>query len=264
MPPQPRAPARWRGLAASALMALLAAPAGAAGRLNDTGEILCLAQLPPGGPVAISSADCWDPGTAAFPAQDAHLGRDAAQTAGTLVKTGAGPGGFDWLLIAADGTANVPLGQQACIYDNVTGLLWSNETLGSARRPLTWDAAMAAGAHYDRCGHADGWRLPTWRELLSIVDFGAGATFSTPPPRAINAYFFPHIGPDWYWTADEWAGSPGSAARIISFDTGQASFDAKSSVHRVHLVRTGRGCRRLPALPCSLPDLPVNPNRAPS
>jgi len=245
-------------------MALLAAPAGAAGRLNDTGELLCLAQMPPGEPVAVSSADCWNPGAAAFPGQDAHLGRDAAQTAGTLIKTGAGPGGFDWLLIAADGTAPTPLGSQACVYDHVTGLLWSTETLGSAGRSLTWDAAMAAGATYSHCGLTDGWRLPTWRELLSIVDFGAAAYASPSPAVALNAYYFPNTSAGAYWTADESAANPGAVARVIRFDTGQSDFSAKSNTYSVRLVRTGRWCGRFAvALPCVLPDLPVNPNRAP-
>lgn len=68
-----------------------------------------------GEPVAVSSAGAHlEPRRRRLPGQDAHLGRDAAQTAGTLIKTGAGFGDFDWLLIAADGTAlPTPLGSQA-------------------------------------------------------------------------------------------------------------------------------------------------------
>jgi len=160
--------------------------------LNDTGQAQCYDG--DGAPAACDST--------ALPGQDGRYGRDAAQAAGKLpAKTGAGPAGFDFTPLGDSGAALSQPGGHACVRDNVTGLDWSTETL-----PLqTWDDAQAAAASYGpRCGHATGWRLPTRRELLSIVDFGQEGA-----DALIDTLYFPEAQFSAHWTADVYAPDPG-------------------------------------------------------
>ncbi len=99
------------------------------------------------------------------PGQDAFQGRDAAANAGTLVKTGDGPSGFDFTRICNSGQ---PAGVGACpatpflglnpndwgcSRDNVTGLIWEIKVgnvnhLRSLSHSYSWfDPGQAAGAN---------------------------------------------------------------------------------------------------------------------
>ena len=59
----------------------------------------------------------------------------------------------------ADGTAR----------DLNTGLMWAREVSG----PMSWEDAKVAAQKFRLGGHSD-WRLPTIKELYSIIDFGRG------------------------------------------------------------------------------------------
>jgi len=91
---------------------------------------------------------CPDPG-------EAFYGQDAQHTGNT-------PGYTD----NGDGT----------ITDNVTGLMWqkSPDTDGDgdidANDKLTYDQAVARASTLNLCGYTD-WRLPTIKELYSLIDF---------------------------------------------------------------------------------------------
>jgi hypothetical protein len=157
----------------------------------------------------VSSDEAKDEGT--YPRQDCRNGRDAAAAmTGALKKTGGGGKGFDFTKISNSGdpvgeTAVLGNGpnEWACTRDNVTGLLWEVKPLSGGRRltdTFTWyssDAATNGGqvgsvgasvtcstggqcnteayVNYVKaqrlCGYTD-WRLPTRKELVSIVDFG--------------------------------------------------------------------------------------------
>lgn len=220
-------------LVVGALTALLPNPASALGLLNDTGQTRCV-----DGTGTAWAASCNTASTGGLAGQDGRVGRDAAaQTPRQLTKTGGGVAGFDFTAIALNGQVTTNVGSHACVHDAVTDLLWSAETLG----PMTWGAAMAlaAGGGYQghsRCGHNTGWRLPTRRELMSIVNYGA----ETAP--AIDAAYFPDTQ-DWYWTADSSATAPTGAWEIY-FGTGSPAVLQKTSdfvrvrlVHSGHLVR---------------------------
>lgn len=197
--------------------------------LNDTGLVQCVSNA--GTWTACNTASTGNAAT--YPGQDGRFGRDAAQAAGALAppKTGGGAAGFDFSPVALGG-GQAALGSHACVYDNVTGLLWSAETLG----PMNHAAVMAAGAAYNgasRCGAATGWRLPVRRELLSIVHNGV----ATPP--AIDTAYFPgtQTNTTGYWTSDVYA-SDTAHARSVSFYDGTANVIDKSSLIYVRLVRS--------------------------
>ena len=227
-----------------------AAPAHAAGPtglLNDTGQDTCYngSAL-----VACTAGNSGDAGI--YPRQDARFGRDAAFAAGQFTKTGAGAKGFDYTRVCFNGglegsgtctgalVANTtgtatgsPDTDWACTKDNVTNLIWSLQsgsgdwiTYAQTTLPNATNAAT-------RCGFSDGWRLPTRRELLSIVHNGN----SNP---AIDGDYFPSTASSWYWSADSSAPDPANAW-IVHFGFGYTnSGNNKTNVNYVRLVRSGQ------------------------
>ena len=89
-------------------------------------------------------------------------------------------------------------------------------------------------AHNDatRCGYSDGWRVPTRRELLSIVHHGAYNP-------AIDGDYFPSTVSDWYWSNDDYAPDPASAWGV-NFNDGSAGANGKANSSHVRLVRSGQ------------------------
>jgi hypothetical protein len=82
------------------------------------------------------------------------------------------------------------------VSDLVTGLMWSQ----SMGEKVTWDDAVSGAAGFDLGGYDD-WRLPTIKELYSLIDFDGAfhdsAAAST--PYIDTAYFD-------FWYGDESAG----------------------------------------------------------
>jgi predicted secreted protein len=252
---------RWTWM--PGLIFFLAGVAGAAG-INDTGVTSCFS-----GTTGDSVTVATDNGS--YPRQDCRYGRDAAQSAGKLGKTGAGAKGFDFTKISNSGTvlpSSAALGtggtDWACTRDNVTGLIWevkTNSGLRSLNYTYTWyksdsstnggdpgtastgsSFTCATGGRCDTekfrtdvsnqslCG-ATNWRLPTRRELGSIVDYGR-----TSPPLDID--YFPNTPASAFWsdTAD---GKYSGFAWQIDFDKGLTSSIDKGIASAVRLVRTG-------------------------
>lgn len=163
--------------------------------LNDTGQTKCYDGSD--NLVACTAANTGD--SATYPRQDGRFGRDAQAALNQLTKTGGGEAGFDFTALDASGNTTTPSDHQ-CVKDNVTGLIWSTETLGSK----DWNMGMAAGSSYNRCGFSSGWRLPTRRELLSIVNNDK----SNP---AIDTTYFPNTQSSGYWSSDPHEPNSGNA-----------------------------------------------------
>ena len=247
-----------------ALLFAAAAPTHAATvvPLNDTGQSLCYDS-------AGATVTCTTTG-----ADDGRYGRDAANTAGQISKTGAGTKGFDFTKIANDGSvlaAGVALGSNptewACTRDNVTGLTWEVKTddngLRDKNHTYTWYStngasnggnegtanggtctgstcdtesfvnAVNAGAGL--CGATD-WRLPSLRELQSLVDFSVPATGVAP---TIDATYFPNTQINWFWSANNYSSIPAAAWLVVFFD-GSSVAGGKPVNGYVRLVRGGQ------------------------
>lgn len=206
--------------------------AGPTGLLNDTGQTLC------NNGSAMMACDAATTGDAsALPRQDGRFGRDAASP----VKVGGGVAGFDFTRVCQDGSLNctgaanltmtVTPGDWVCTKDNVTNLIWS---LGSGRgnqMPYGTTELPNIANIAKLCGYDSGWRLPTRKELLSIVNVEA----SRP---AIDGAYFPGTQSDAYWSSDSRASSA-THAWYVSFSGGSAQYVSKTSAFYVRLVRDG-------------------------
>ncbi|MDP4028451.1 MAG: DUF1566 domain-containing protein [Gallionella sp.] len=228
-------------------LSLHAAPTGL---LNDTGQDTCYNDTVADGVAASGPASiARDAGT--HPRQDCRFGRDAAAAAGVLTKTGAGAKGFDYTRVCFNGdpegsgactgalvanttdtATGTPSTDWACTKDNVTNLIWSLQsgygdwtTYANATLPNATNAAA-------RCGYGTGWRLPTRRELFSIMHNGA----SIP---AIDSAYFPSTQSNWYWSADTYAPVPAVAWGVVFYNGGAGASNESNSGY-VRLVRSGQ------------------------
>lgn len=156
----------------------------------------------------------------------------------------------------------------ACTKDNVTGLIWEVKTASGLRgvaHTYTWystDAAsnggnvgslgsntcggtlsgfgnqcntqnfaLAVNASGGLCAATD-WRLPSPRELLTLVTAGQ----SSP---AIDTSYFPNTSGPYYWTRSTHSAALGSAW-FVHFDGGSTPVGGKSALAAVRLVRGGQ------------------------
>jgi hypothetical protein len=129
------------------------------------------------------------------------------------------------------------------ITDRATGLMWSKEDSGKA---MNWEEALAwvqarNKEHY--LGHND-WRLPTAKELQSIVDYTRSP--DTTSSAAIDPLFSctqitneaKQADYPWYWTGTTHGAAGGRAAVYIAF--GRAMGYMMGAWHDVH----GAGAQR--------------------
>ncbi|MEN9373358.1 MAG: hypothetical protein RIR79_910 [Pseudomonadota bacterium] len=247
------------------LLAVCFATAHAAG-LNDTGITFC------GNSDTTNSSDpvvCAAADSGAYPRQDLRYGRDAQAAAGTLTKVGSGGAGFDFTKIANNGSvlpASATLGTAptdwACTKDNVTGLIWEVKTtsgLRSQSHTYTWynsDPATNGGANgtesggtcltavrcdtekYTRDVNTEGlcnnydWRMPTRKELVSIVDFGR-------VNPSIDPTYFPNTPASHVWSGSPYA-YDASYAWFVGFYNGVSFNYYRGNGFGVRLVRGGQ------------------------
>ena len=224
------------------------------GRLHDTGVIDCY------GESAVITC-----GGADFPNQDAESGRD--EVIQVLDKSGDGNKAFDFTKFDVNGdeVSNSAL-VFSCVRDNVTGLVWEvkqatvipefsqlrgvenhysmdDSTLGLSSCPQTEscdvETFVATVNDQSYCGGKN-WRLPTYMELLSIMDYGDIDNASL-----LDTEFFPNtpnavaLGHGYYWVSDENAeGGAGGFHWVIDTQSGDDSAILLSNTAYVRLVRT--------------------------
>lgn len=132
---------------------------------------------------------------------------------------------------------------------NNTGLMWQKKDDGSTR---TWDTAGTYCDGLNLGGHSD-WRLPTKKELMSIVDY------SIPyPGPTINTTYFSNTKSSYYWSSTTYAKYP-YGAWLVRFSDGFVGSYYKS--HYDNYVRCVRG-GQLPQKSEPLSSTPLSKTKA--
>ena len=130
--------------------------------------------------------------------------------------------------LTASADANAPAGRYTTSggtgYDTKTRLTWQQAV---APGTYTWAGAKTYCAGLNLGG--TGWRLPTAKELQTIVDDS-----QTNP--AIDTTVFPSTPSDYFWSSSPLAGSS-SNAWVVYFDYGHGYNRVVSSPYLVRCVR---------------------------
>jgi hypothetical protein len=143
------------------------------------------------------------------------------------------------LFIPIDAAAILVDNEDGTITDTKTGLMWQKNYFA----PTCWKGAFCELEDMTLAGYTD-WRLPTHKELLSIVDNSS----SNP---SINETYFPNTASSNYWTSDnEDESDPPqcvdcyeimiSWAHGYSIDFSNGETEVKNNLERLY-VRTVRG-----------------------
>jgi Protein of unknown function (DUF1566) len=149
------------------------------------------------------------------------------------LKWSVGPFAVALLLFAPLGNADTPVGRYTVATDTVTdtktGLVWERVEDPSG---YTWVAAKTQCANLNTMafgGFSSGWRLPTVKELQTLVDDSLTISPSIDPVfTGANAYY--------YWSTTPLANSGTNAWTLGLNGGGTASADITTSKH-VRCVR---------------------------
>ena len=114
------------------------------------------------------------------------------------------------------------------ITDKTNGLMWMKETSDSQ---MSLEDALAYCESLTIAGYSD-WRLPTIKELQSLVDYGR-------KDPAIDTRFFPDTSSSGYWSSTTRHVYISNAWRV-NFLSGSVSWDGKSDFFYVRAVRGGQ------------------------
>mgnify|MGYP003648745510 CR=1 FL=1 len=116
--------------------------------------------------------------------------------------------------------------QDGTITDTETGLMWQQGTM----EKKDWDHAILACSELNLAGHKD-WRLPTIKELFSIVDFERHDPACDP---VFNAQSYG------YWSSSTYQDTSAGAWRVY-FNGGGTDATGKTLGYYVRAVRAGGG-----------------------
>jgi hypothetical protein len=153
---------------------------------------------------------------------DGSSGYSSAEVSTALdVRCVRGPADATWSGLAASRYTVDTAGD--AVADNRTGLVWQR-TLSTGTH--TWEGAQAYCAAL-----GPNWRLPTYKQLLTLVD----PTRSNPSIDPV----FPETPAVSFWTASRSLGSDGTPdwPRRVDFSTGASDFSASTAANRVRCVR---------------------------
>jgi hypothetical protein len=131
--------------------------------------------------------------------EDADYGRDVTDSDNT-----DGDAGFSFTKLDSTGKELAASSTSwACVLDNVTGLVWEVKTADNTGITYDWAGANSYAAAFTGCGSSYTCRLPTVKELYSIVSLGASSS------PFIDTNYFPNTGEfTIYLTATEVANAP--------------------------------------------------------
>jgi hypothetical protein len=121
----------------------------------------------------------------------------------------------------------------ACVTDNLTGLMWTQDgNLPAGTR--TWQLALDYANGLTLCGFSD-WRLPNVNELESLVNSEAASQAAF-----LNTQGFTGVQASNYWSSSSYAGSPADAWIVDILYAGHVYAVSKSVINYVWPVRAGQ------------------------
>jgi len=133
------------------------------------------------------------------------------------------------LLLVGAARADAPTGRymagSGTVLDSKTGLTWEQP---ASTAKVGWTDARSYCTN-----KGTSWRLPTVKELLSLVDFGKTMSSTS----AMIDAMFTGTQTDLYWASTVVPGSPPSMAWYVAFDDGHASNIDMTVMVRVRCVR---------------------------
>jgi hypothetical protein len=134
---------------------------------------------------------------------------------------------FFYLTIVPLHASYVDIGN-GTVTDISTGLMWQQAAPANG---MTWQQALAYCEGLSLGGYTD-WRLPTKKELISLVDYSHYSP-------AIDPDYFPGTAASWYWSSTSDV-SHTYGAWVVDFDYGNVGNGSKSHAGYVRAVRGGQ------------------------
>lgn len=148
---------------------------------------------------------------------------------------------YEWAEWPMPNSATLPNPEQYAtgnggVVDNVTGLIWQepidgNNQMGQNCSTGCTQSDAAAYCSTLALGGFSNWRLPTYIELVSLLDY----SYQLNPPL-INQAAFPSTPQDFFWSSTPVANVP-NYGWDISFDAGYVSPTGNTGRARVRCVR---------------------------
>lgn len=136
------------------------------------------------------------------------------------------------IVLAADARAEAPPGRYSItpngsipggtVLDTMTKLTW--------QRTVPTETYDFVGATYYCAGLGSRWRLPSAKELATLLDLGR-----TKP--AIDGTAFPNTPSSHYWSSTLYVLGPATYAWYVQFDEPTVSFGEKKDKYNVRCVR---------------------------
>jgi hypothetical protein len=130
------------------------------------------------------------------------------------------------LLFVSTNTFAGETAKNSVVLDKRNAIYWQDD-LFSQKSSEDWDDAVE---YCDKLilNSMDKWRLPTFRELLSIVDYGRVDPAIDP--------VFEYLNEGTYWTSNNFSATL-SRAWTIDFRTGKTYYSYKTTNHSVRCVQ---------------------------
>jgi hypothetical protein len=134
-------------------------------------------------------------------------------------------------LVSADAPPGRYTASEGTVVDSMTHLTWQQMVATSGGDDGAGRSTWANAKSY--CATlGGGYRLPTAKELLTIIDFS-----KTSPAIDTSAVGFPNTPSEPFWTATPLHGSPPTSAWFVDFSNGYAGNVDMTQPSRVRCVR---------------------------